>query len=268
MAAPLDWGTLRASAGLASQPQRPEAVDPVLGAGPLPAARSTHADLGLELPLPLGLTLSATGYGRWESDLLVERFSFDPFNQWMEILGFAPSGPVAGGARARAWGAELLLRRRAEGRWFGWIAYAYSRAERIEASGEGWHPSPFDQPHALSIVGGVDLGHGFRASGRFRLASGRRYTPAQGSVFDADRGVYYAVPGAADSGQLPSFHSLDLRIERRFLWNRLALTLFLDVENVYSYQPPEGVLYSADFRERAYVRGLFFLPFLGARVDL
>jgi hypothetical protein len=258
-------GDVHASVGLSAQPPTPEQVDPVLGAGPLPAGQATQASLSIERPLLWGISASVSAWGRWAWDLVQLNLSVDPLVEWEEIFGYAPLGPVHGGASERAAGIDVMLMRHRAGRWFGWMAYSFSTSQRRETSGESWYPSPFDQPQAFTLVGGAALGYGWDASVRFRISSGHRYTPVDSAVFDADRGVYYPTPGEPFSKQLPPFHELDLRIEKRFTFNKGIVAIFLDIENVYDYLAPEGAYYNSDYSQLVYVRGLPIIPFLGLR---
>ena len=68
--------------------------------------------------------------------------------------------------------------------------------------------------------------------------SGRPYTPIIGS-FESPPGSgdWEAIYDAnANSSRLDSYHSLDLRIDRRFQFDRCNLIAYLDVSNVYNRQ--------------------------------
>ena len=55
--------------------------------------------------------------------------------------------------------------------------------------------------------------------------------------------------------RLPLFHQLDLRVDKVWKFPRWQLTWYLDIQNVYSYQAPEGQTYNYNFTQSAYVQG-------------
>jgi hypothetical protein len=44
-----------------------------------------------------------------------------------------------------------------------------------------------------------------------------------------------------------------------------ALTLYLDVQNVYDHRNVEGIRYNYDATEQAYLEGLPIIPYLGIK---
>ena len=68
--------------------------------------------------------------------------------------------------------------------------------------------------------------------------------------------------------RLPLFHQLDVRVDKVWTFPRWHLTAYLDIQNIYNYQAPEGQTYNYNFTQSAYVRGLPILPILGLRGEL
>jgi hypothetical protein len=82
------------------------------------------------------------------------------------------------------------------------------------------------------------------------------------------------VEGGAPAGLLygglhgrPPFNALDLKITKQRTFDTWRLSLYLEVLDVYDSRSPEDVTHSADYRERAYARGLPPFPLLGLRGD-
>jgi hypothetical protein len=73
--------------------------------------------------------------------------------------------------------------------------------------------------------------------------------------------------GARNSARFPVFHQLDLRVDKRWVLHRLAVTAYVDVQNVYNRQNVEAWIYQADFRGRLGALGLPIFPSLGIRID-
>ena len=116
----------------------------------------------------------------------------------------------------RAYGAELLLRLADTGRIFGWLAYTLSWSQRYDDDGVLGR-SDWDERHILNLVAGARLGHGYTVGARFHLNTGRWAPVIYGG------GVYE---------QLPTYYQLDLRAERRFVFDRFVMDVYADIANV------------------------------------
>jgi hypothetical protein len=150
----------------------------------------------------------------------------------------------------------------------GWIAYTLSKAERRDAASDPWRLFDYDQPHILTVVGTYRLPWNMQLGARFRLVSGNPDTPVVGSVYDASEDEYHPVYGETNSDRIAAFHQLDIRLDKKWVFNEWMFNLYLDVQNVYNRANPEGTSYNFDYTESEPVRGLPILPILGLRAEL
>ena len=164
----------------------------------------------------------------------------------------------------RSYGLELLVRHRPRGRFFGWVAYTLSRAERREP-GADWSLYGFDQTHILSAVGSYDLGKGWSVGLRFQLVTGNPRTPVVGGVFDSDQGLYRPRYGVPLSERNETFQQLDLRVDKTFTFDTWKLTSYLDLLNVYNHENTEFIRYNYDYSQSAVVQGIPILPSIGLK---
>ena len=88
-----------------------------------------------------------------------------------------------------------------------------------------------------------------------------------GEYQDVANGQFAPVFGEHNSIRIPAFYQLDARIERSFVYRRVKINVFLDVQNVTDRQNPEEIIYSADFSRRAYITGFPTLAVVGARLE-
>lgn len=116
---------------------------------------------------------------------------------------------------ARSFGLECMLRRPASYRLHGWIAYTLSRNQRALGGGV-IGPSDWDQRHVLNTVLGYRVGR-YTLGARGHLNTGRPVLVNGGQV---ERFV-----------RLPTFYQLDLRAERRFLFDAVTLDVYLEFVN-------------------------------------
>jgi outer membrane receptor protein involved in Fe transport len=198
----------------------------------------------------------------------------------------------------RSYGLELMLRLPAEEprRFSGWVAYTLSRSTRSDrlgfASGgaefDSYDPgtprlaelttqnheylSPFDQTHILTTVGRWELPWAMSLGFRFQLVSGNPTTPLERgeAYYDADSDRYQVRPGsvAAGSGRLPTFHRLDVRLDKRWQFSHWRLTAYLELMNAYNRRPVESFGYDYRYRTRTELKGLPILPLLGLKGEL
>jgi len=243
---------LTAAGGLYSQQPFFDEISKGFGNPSLGPNRAAHALLGVEWRPLERLTVAAKGFYKHSYDLTEQVDD--------RTLRYDNSGV------GRAYGADLLVRVNPGGRFFGWIAYSYVVSERKNPGTGSWEPSKVDQRHLLNVLGSYDLGWGWSLGARFRLATGYPYTPVLGAAYDADADRWAALPNpAVNSGRLPAFHSLDVRVDKEWRFDAWILAAYLEVQNVYNRRNPEGVQYNYDYSQSAATPGLPILPMLGVR---
>jgi hypothetical protein len=171
--------------------------------------RSTQSSLGATTKLGTAAELDVTGfYQQLQVTDLRSTFSAD-----FRVHDFLEMRP------GRGYGVELLLRRPDSERLHGWLAYTLSRSER-QVDGV-WGASDWDQRHILNLLLSYRLGRGYSVGGRIHYNSGRPFAvPLPGNSSD----VEYR--------RLPPFYQLDLRADKRMVFDRFTLTAYLDLGNV------------------------------------
>ena len=185
------------------------------------------------------------------------------------VVGTPTGGPpvFVNDGEGRIYGAELSAEFTPEEGTFGYFGYTLSKSERLDLDGE-WRPFDQDQTHILTAAAGHDLGAGWNIGARFRLVTGNPSTPVTGSVYDARNGVYVPIYGAVNSERDPTFHQLDVRVEKKFTIGSGSIALYLDLQNAYNSTNQEGVRYSYDYRQKETLSGLPILPNFGVRGEL
>jgi hypothetical protein len=251
--------TLKAGVGVFHQPPQPQEMIAPLGTPGVAPNRAIHYSLGVEQELSRNVELSVEGFYK-DLDHLVEQ---QTTSSTASGVAYANTGS------GRVYGAEFLLRYKPDSRFFGWIAYTLSKSDRREADDVPWHPFQYDQRHILTALGSYQLGRGWELGARWRYTSGDRYTPFVGGVADFDAGAYSAVQSTQlYSASSPAFHQLDVRVEKTWTFTTWKLSAYLDLQNVYNRQNPEGVAYNYNYSSAQVVPGLPILPILGLRGEL
>jgi TonB family protein len=253
-----DRVTLKGGVGLFTQPPLPHESDETLGNPDLTFEKAIHYALGSEWrPLDY-LEVDATLFYRSMYDL-VETTSAVTTNEEGEAENLVFNNAGEG----RAYGLELMLRHYPQDHFFGWLAYTLSRAERFDPVDQEYHLFRYDQTHILTLVAGYNLPWQIDISGRFRLVTGSPYTPISGAVWDADQDDYEAVYGTPLSARSATFHQLDVRIDKKFVFDTFILGAYIEVINAYNATNEEGRDYNFDYSKSAPVSGLPIIPTLG-----
>lgn len=253
---------LKAGSGLFSQPPLPFQVLREAGNPRLRPNRALQNSFGAEVKLPFQTEVETSLFynAMWQ----LSRGSADLYT---DESGRVRPAFYADDGRGRSYGWELLLRRRVSSGFFGWLSYTLSRSERSLEGGRAVVFS-FDQTHVLNVAASYQLG-AFRFGARLTLATGRPVADlldpsGQSALFDADQADLSPSARGART-RLPTFHQLDVRIDRDFRWGPLTGSFYLDIINVYNAQNGEAYQYEYDFSKRGKLPGLPFLPTLGIR---
>jgi len=203
----------------------------------------------------------------------VQLYYKDLFDQVRSTLGDT-SGVVDSGVstppylntgHGRSYGAEVLLRHALTRNFFGWVSYSLSRTERDLSGGQSYGLSQFDQPHNLVVMASYKLPYDFIVGAKVRYTSGPLNRPVVGTVYDANANYYFPVQDSTYSRRLPDFFQLDVRVDKRFVFQDWMLAIYLDVQNATYRKNVEGVVNSYDYSQEAFLTGLPILPVLGLR---
>ena len=171
------------------------------------------------------------------------------------------------GGIGRVVGGELLVRHDFSSNFMGWIAYTLSRSQRKDSGSGDYRLFDYDQTHILTVVASYKLPRNWEASGRFRFVSGNPRTPVLGSNYDATRDVYQAIYGEVNSARNGNFHQLDLRLDKKWIYDRWMLNFYVDLQNVYDRANPEGIQYNYDFSQNKVQGGLPILTIVGLKAE-
>lgn len=280
---------LRESIGVYHQGPLWVDVDPAFGDAGIGPSYSAQASVGADVDIAallarksrLSLTAGVTGFYSEMYDLPVAIPGADPgqpqsagtsaFSGGFISIGrelaeeqLGRSVPHANVGHGRNRGVEVLVRA-AGPRWLAWLAYTFTDTGRRDHPGQffGYRPYLLDQPHALTALGSVKIGRGFRVGARVRYVSGNPYTPVAGTTTDPETGAVAPIDGPLLSARLPAFFQADIRLDREWRGSYGRLMAFLDVQNVSNRRNPEGVNYSDDYRAMGYTAGLPIIPSLG-----
>ena len=244
--------TLKGAAGMMSQVPQGQQLANTVGNPDLLPSRSVETALGFEYRPSERLSLDVQGFYKSLWDIPV---SNDQANAAV---------PLINDMTGRVVGLEILLRHPPVGRFFGWLAYTLSQSTRTEHPGEDARLFEFDQTHILTAVASYKLPANWEASARFRLVSGNPYTDVETAIWRSDSDQWSRIQSACiNCVRYPAFHQLDVRIDKKFVYDRWMFSLYLDVQNAYNRANPEAIQYNYDATEKAYQSLLPIIPSIG-----
>jgi len=153
----------------------------------------------------------------------------------------------------QSYGLELMIRRPMKHKLYGWLAYTLSRSLRVV---DGIVvPSDWDQRHILNLVVGYRWPRSYSTSVRFHYNSGRPYPLYSNKTFEVENYI-----------QLPGFPQLDLRVDKRFIFDKFVMEAYVELVNatlsreVFDVkQQPSGAVYENYYR--------LVLPSAGVHVE-
>jgi hypothetical protein len=136
-------------------------------------------------------------------------------------------------------GAEVFLRHRVPDKFFGWISYAYTHAERRENPGDSYRPYFFDNTNIVSVVANYNFTPKFEIGAKWQYLNGTSEVPISSVVLIQDPMTRGLNPLLADvdeavTAELTPYHKLDLRVSYKFDFMGLRIGAFLDILNVYN----------------------------------
>ncbi len=257
-----DHTSIRGGVGIYSQtPDIPE-WNRRFGNPRLGPEHALHTSLALRHEFPRDWSAEVAFFYKKSWDLAAP--SNELVTRWDGTVGpesFSSTG------EGRIVGGELFVRKELTKNLFGWLSYTVSRSERLLDPRQGWTLFDLDQTHILTLIAVYRLPRRWQVGGRFRVVSGNPYTPHQGAVYDAGSGDYIAIDGKTNSARVGTFNQLDVRVDKRFVWRKVELNVYADVQNIYNHQNPEFRQDAYDYSTAVPIASLPILPSLGLRLS-
>lgn len=148
-------------------------------------------------------------------------------------------------------GAEAFLRHRVPDKFFGWISYAYTHAERRENPESSYHPYFFDNTNIVSVVANYNFTPKFEIGAKWQYLNGTSEVPISSVVLVQDPLTRGLNPLLADideavTAELTPYHKLDLRVSYKFELKGLRIGAFLDILNVYNRKNTVKFVFTPD----------------------
>ncbi|MGD1840145.1 MAG: TonB-dependent receptor domain-containing protein [Thermonemataceae bacterium] len=203
--------------------------------------QSDHLVTGFEYRLPQrNARITVEGFYKWYDNYpfaVGDSISLANLGSDFGVIG---NEEVVSTSQGRAYGVEFLYQQKLFEGVYGLLAYTFVRSEFQDRNGS-FVPSSWDNRHIVSLTAGKRWGKNWELSGRFLFSGGAPFTP-----FDIDRTVRQENwdilgQGIPDFNRLNQertsvFHQLDVRVDKKWFFERWSLNLFLDIQNIYGFE--------------------------------
>jgi hypothetical protein len=192
-----------------------------------------------------GLEYRPTKYSKISIESFYKKYDKYPFlldkNISLANLGadFGVIGNEAANSTSsgKSYGIELMMQQKLSNKIYGILSYTYVRSE-FKDSNNKYVPSSWDNKHIFNIVVGKKLAKNWEVGAKFRLLGGAPYTPYDVELSSTKEIWDVSQQGINDWSRLnternPTSHSLDLRVDKKWYFDKWYLNAYLDIQNAY-----------------------------------
>jgi len=182
-----------------------------------------------------------------------------------DVTSDIPAGlePLSSIGAGRSYGAEFLLQKRFSGvPLYGLASITLNRSE-FSGVNNVRYTGAFETRFIGNFLAGWRFNPRWEVSGKFRIATGLPYTPFVTSG---------PQEGERDFSQynqlnLPTFWAFDVRVDRRWAFQRVQLNVYLDVQNLTGRNNVVGTFWNERTRQEEFNTSLGVLPTIGVNVE-
>ncbi len=196
---------------------------------------STHYSTGVEY-LPSDATrFTFEGFYKRYSNVPVsvrDGISLSNMGSDFNVLG---NEPITSNGKGRTYGVEFFAQQKLTQRFFSVLSVTLYRSEYSGANGN-YTKSAWDNGQLVSFTGGYKFNKNWELGLKFRYQGGAPYTPFDEAA--SRRNFLTLGQGILDysrlnTQRLRSFHSSDIRIDKKWNFRKTTFDLFLDISNWY-----------------------------------
>lgn len=253
---------LKASAGLYHQAPTPEKLTKKFGNPNLIEEASIQYAAGVEWTFLDAWNLDVQAY--WK-DVLNEATNARGLTTAAQQSAFGAT-PYKSTGTGYAYGTELLLRKLPTGKWFGWLAVSLGQAFRQAAPGEPFVQSALNQRYNVVAVASYKGPWDMDFGARIRFSDGSPFTNYAGHIYDVDSDNTLPIPASTRrTERRPPFFQLDLRVDKKWVFDRWVLDAYLDLMNATWYENREGESWNYDYTQFKPLTGLPIFPAFGVK---
>lgn len=162
-------------------------------------------------------------------------------------FGVIGNEPVASNSEGHAYGVEFLAQQRLFSNFYGIASLTLVRSEFTNPNTQGYVPSSWDNRFIVSMTAGKRFAKNWEVGARWRFLGGTPFTPndiAASSLIQNWSVRNSAIPdfNRINGVRLAPFHQLDLRVDKKYFFEKWNLNWYFDIQNAYNFQAEQPPL--------------------------
>ncbi|MEW5843053.1 MAG: TonB-dependent receptor [Bacteroidota bacterium] len=194
---------------------------------------SYHAIMGVSHLITEDTRLTLEVYDKEYRDSPINPNQPESFvmDQAVENPVFMSNDKLESTGKAYSRGVELIIQKKLAKDFYGMMSASYSRTRYLDGTNT-WRNRVYDNQFTFAFEGGYKPNESWEFSARWIYAGGTPYTP-----FDipASEAAYRGIVDRTKiySERLPDYHSLNIRVDKRFNFYSSNIVLYISVWNLY-----------------------------------
>ncbi len=238
----------------------------------LSAIRADQVILGFEQTMQSDLKFQVEGYYKWygnyPSRIYRPQAVLSP-SGFDDVTNDIPYGlePLSSNGTGFARGIEIFLQKKLGDIPLYGLVSATLNQTRFTALDGIERAGSFDSRIIFNASAGYRFNQEWEVSSKFRLSTGNPTTPF---VTDSTNSRYGQLDFLNYNGgkRLALFHSLDIRVDKRWSFSGIQLVTYIDIQNIYNRKNESGVRWDARKKEAVVqVSGIGLLPSIGINME-
>jgi hypothetical protein len=154
------------------------------------------------------------------------------FDQAVTENLFLVHSSLLSSGEANSKGIEVTIQKKLAKDFYGLVAGSYSKST-YKGLDNVWHDRIYDNRFNFAIEGGYKPNNDWEFSLRWLYAGGAPYTPFDETASSASfKGVFDETK--VNASRLPDFHSLNIRADKRFHFEKTTMIIYLSIWNTYA----------------------------------
>lgn len=210
--------------------------------------RSDHAVLGMEHLLSPSARVTVEGFYKKYDNYpvsLTNGVSLANLGGDFSVLG---NEPVASIGLGRTYGLEFLYQKKFTNNYYAIFAYTLYKSEYTGIS-EEYLPSSWDSGNLITFTGGYKFDKNWEVSARVRYLGRTPYAPVDEDITLQSYPIIVRDYSLQGSQELEPFNQTDIRIDKKWNFEKWTLNVFLEFQNVFSQNLPSQPSYGLERNE-------------------
>jgi outer membrane receptor for ferrienterochelin and colicin len=200
---------------------------------------SDHYVIGLQHYFSPSSSISLEGFYKRYDDYpvsVLDGVSLANKGADFEVLGNEDVETVG---RGRSYGLELQFQQKLTNNFYGIFAYTFFYSEFTGFDRNRYLPSVWDSRHLISFTGGYKLKKNWEVSARYRFAGNTPFVPTDQAATLANYPEVVLDYNRLGEEDLDIFSQLDVRIDKKWNFEKLSLNVFVEAQNILGQDIPQ-----------------------------